>query len=122
MVVINTMTASCISVPNANPFNDKYHYSPIVITTSEDNESSEAYNNACIGPSSVYNSHKDNMTAMTNGISGTPGAPIIEISRSPSKQDKPLNNNINHPPQQNTQGIYREKESSQHTARGVYVN
>ena len=57
------------------------------------------------------------MTAMTNGISSTPGAPIIEISKSPNKS---INNINQHTPKKNI-GVYREKESNQQTARGTYI-
>ena len=114
------MTASAISVSATNyPLNETCHYNPIF--TSSSNELNENHHEndttSCIMPC-IYDSH-DNMTAMTNGISSTPGgAPIIEISKSPNKNDKTHNNNIN---QQHTQGVYREKDGNQHTARGMCV-
>ena len=106
------MTASAISVSTTKyPINEKCHYNPIF--TSSSNE----LNHHEIMPY-IYDS-QENMTAMTNGISSTPGgAPIIEISKSPNKNDKTHNNNIN---QQHTQGVYREKDANQHTARGMWV-
>ena len=116
------MTASAISVsPTKYLYNDTCHYNPIF--TSSTNELNENHHQnettSCIMPY-IYDS-QDNMTAMTNGISSTPGgAPIIEISKSPSKNDKTLNNNINQH-QQHPQGVYREKDANQHTARGMWV-
>ena len=116
------MTVSAISVSTSKyPFNEKCHYNPI-FTSSASNELNENHHenkttSSCIMPY-IYDS-QDNMTAMTNGISSTPGgAPIIEISKSPNKNDKTHNNNIN---QQHTQGVYREKDANQHTARGMCV-
>ena len=120
MFLCYTMTASAISVSTTKyPFNEKCHYNPIF--TSASNELNENHHEnkttSCIMPY-IYDS-QDNMTAMTNGISSTPGgAPIIEISKSPNKNDKTHNNNIN---QQHTQGVYREKDANQHTARGMCV-
>ena len=125
-VTINTMTASAIITSDNNisypPFNEKCLYNPINISSSTPNESYQNETNlllrneksaSCIMPY-IYD-FPDNMTAMTNGISSTSGgAPIIEISKSPSKNDKSLNNNAN----QHAQGVYREKDPNQHTARG----
>ena len=63
---------------------------------------------------------QDNMTAMTNGNSGTPGAPKPDVSKSPSKKNKNINYNINQP-SHTPQGIYREKESNQLTPRGMHI-
>ena len=108
------MTAS-ISV-FTNPFNEKSRHNAI-FTIYKENELDP--NETCIMPY-IYD-FRDNMTAMTNGNSGTPGAPLIETSKSPTKNDKNINNNINQHPH-NSQGVYREKESNQHTARGMYIN
>ena len=119
MFLCYTMTASAISVSTTKyPFNEKCHYNPIF--TSASNELNENHHEnkttSCIMPY-IYDS-QDNMTAMTNGISSTPGgAPIIEISKSPNKS---INNINQHTPKKNI-GVYREKESNQQTARGTYI-
>ena len=125
------MTASAIIVSKNNityhPFNEKCHYNQITSVSStpcvsQQNESHPHYQNRnekssslCIMPY-IYD-FSDNMTAMTNGISSTSGgAPIIEISKSPSKNDKNQNHN------QHAQGVYREKDPNQHSARGsIYI-
>ena len=121
------MTASAITVSKNNityhPFNEKCHYDQITSVSStscvsQQNESHPHYQNRnekssslCIMPY-IYD-FSDNMTAMTNGISSTSGgAPVIEISKSPSKNDKNQNHN------QHAQGVYREKDPNQHSARG----
>ena len=121
------MTASAIIVSKNNityhPFNEKCHYNQITSVSStpcvsQQNESHPHYQNRnekssslCIMPY-IYD-FSDNMTAMTNGISSTSGgAPIIEISKSPSKNDKNQNHN------QHAQGMYREKDPNQNSARG----
>ena len=70
----------------------------------------------------IYNVHdNNNMTAMTNGISSTPGASsITNASKSPSKNERNINNNWNQHSSSLQQAVYREKESNQHTARGMY--
>ena len=121
------MTASALIVSknhiSHHTFNEKCLYNPITTISktsneSHQNESHQHHQNRneksaswCIMPY-IYDI-SDNMTAMTNGISSTSGgAPIIEISKSPTKNDKTQNHN------QHAQGVYREKDPNQHTARG----
>ena len=122
-----TMTASAFIVSNNNKsyhsFNEKCHCNPIFsYSTSNESEQNEKQQQNChhfnenSGSLSIMPYIYDlpeNMTAMTNGISSTSGgAPIIEITKSPTKNDKAQNNN------QHAQGVYREKDPNQHAARG----
>ena len=109
------MTAS-VDV-HTNPFNEKCHHNPIFDTSGKKNEPNDQNGTSCMMPSYHIYDFQDNMTAMTNGISSTPGAPIIEISKSPNKS---INNINQHTPKKNI-GVYREKESNQQTARGTYI-
>ena len=71
----------------------------------------------------IHNVHdNNNMTAMTNGISSTtPGASsTTNASKSPSKNERNINNNWNQHSSNVQQAVYRERESNQHTARGMY--
>ena len=88
------MTASVNSFFN-NSFNNDHQQNALHALYNESHESDlqmKDTNKNCIMPY-IYNFHdNNNMTAMTNGISGTPGAPIIEASKSPTKNDKNIKN------------------------------
>ena len=126
------MTASAFIVSNNNKsyhsFNEKCHCNPIFTSYSTSKESQHQHekqqqnchhfneNSGSLSIMPYIYDLPENMTAMTNGISSTSGgAPIIEITKSPTKNDKAQNNN------QHAQGVYREKDPNQHAARGKTI-